>query len=628
MAEQDTKQKKSTSSPKDAKRSSINYDGLDQLDGKHSWMDQVPEGSISYKVRTLTGGKVTYFNFNLAKEMGLIPKDHPHKLYKKLEEKLLETFNLRIINEYDIENNKRFKKETIKDNEFMATRYLQLQHKNKQGKTSGDGRGIWNGTVSYKGEVWDVSSRGTGVTKLAPGAVEADKNLESGNFEYGYGCGLAEIDELYSSAIMSESFHLNGINTERVLVIIDNGKQLGVGVRAGKNLFRPAHIFNFLKQSDYESLNTAVDYLIDRQFKNKEWDFDNSHKNKYKKLLDQITFSFAQFASRLERDYIFAWLDWDGDNVLLNAGIIDYGSIRQLGIRHDNYRYDDTDRYSTNLNEQKSKAKLIVQVFIQLLDYLETKDKKPLKDFKDHPKLKNFDNFFQYSLLDRFLFQMGYNEEQSKYLLLKHRGVVQSLYDSFVWFEGQKTEQQISETDDGVNRPAKYNLRSALREMTKIININKHEIEPTFFSPSEFLQIVTLENHQPDESYLTNEFVEELDKLQKKYVHCFQKASGVKIKQKLSVAKRELKKRAGIINKKERLTGNALIFIVVEMLKKQRTLGKDNLQIIIDDLIASQITDPNFVKYSRKYQSKSNNKASSSFLKSLFSIVEDYSEDI
>jgi transcriptional regulator with XRE-family HTH domain len=48
-------------------------------------------------------------------------------------------------------------------------------------------------------------------------------------------------------------------------------------------------------------------------------------------------------------------------------GIIDYGSVRQFGIRHDKYRYDDVERFSTNLNEQKNKARLIVQVFAQLV---------------------------------------------------------------------------------------------------------------------------------------------------------------------------------------------------------------------------------------------------------------------
>lgn len=110
----------------------------------------------------------------------------------------------------------------------MATRYLQLQHKDKTGRTSGDGRSIWNGEVEHNGVVWDVSSRGTGVTKLAPGAVEADKPLRSGSTAFGYGCGLADIDELVASAIMAEIFYKNNIPTERTLAVIDLGRGNGI----------------------------------------------------------------------------------------------------------------------------------------------------------------------------------------------------------------------------------------------------------------------------------------------------------------------------------------------------------------------------------------------------------------
>ena len=61
-------------------------------------------------------------------------------------------------------------------------------------------------------------------------------------------------------------------------------------------------------------------------------------------MLRLLSKDFAEFAAKLEMDYIFAWLDWDGDNVLADAGIIDYGSVRQFGLRHDQYRYDDVER--------------------------------------------------------------------------------------------------------------------------------------------------------------------------------------------------------------------------------------------------------------------------------------------
>ncbi len=91
---------------------------------------------------------------------------------------------------------------------------------------------------------------------------EAQKPLRTGGTEFGYGCGLAEIDELLAASILAEVMHLQGVRTERVLCVIDLGKGYGIGVRAATNLIRPAHLFLYLKQEKYDSLKAATDYLI------------------------------------------------------------------------------------------------------------------------------------------------------------------------------------------------------------------------------------------------------------------------------------------------------------------------------------------------------------------------------
>ena len=121
------------------------YEKFQEVDGTHPWRNVSPDGYVDYRARYRPHGRVVYFNFPLAKEMGLIPADHPSSINKQLEQVILDTFSLQIINEYDLERGKKYPPETIKPNAFMATRYLQTQHRNKQGKTSGDGRSIWNG---------------------------------------------------------------------------------------------------------------------------------------------------------------------------------------------------------------------------------------------------------------------------------------------------------------------------------------------------------------------------------------------------------------------------------------------------------------------------------------------------
>ena len=140
------------------------YEKFKEIDGKHPWRNVSPDGYVDYQARYRPHGRVLFFNFSLAKEMGLIPLDHRPSITKDLEQIILDTFSLQIINEYDLERGKKYPPETIKPHPYMATRYLQIQHRSRQGKTSGDGRSIWNGYLKSADLTFDISSRGTGAT--------------------------------------------------------------------------------------------------------------------------------------------------------------------------------------------------------------------------------------------------------------------------------------------------------------------------------------------------------------------------------------------------------------------------------------------------------------------------------
>ncbi len=564
------------------------YAAFDQLDGRHPWLNAVPEGAVTYKVRCLRKGQVSYFNYDLAKEMGLIELNHPAKMTKSLEYKLLDTFSLQIINEYDEAQGLKYAPETIKPNRYMATRYLQMQHPNKQGKTSGDGRCIWNGIVKHQGKTWDVSSRGTGVTSLAPGSVQARKPLRTGNNEFGYGCGLAEMDELLASAIQAEVMHLQGIKTERMLCIIDLGQGFGIGVRAGTTLFRPAHLFMYLKQNRHRELKSALDFLIDRQVQNKEWtnSWGSDSSKKYAKVLEYFAQDFAKFAATLDVEYIFAWLDWDGDNVLANAGIIDYGSVRQFGLRHDQYRYDDTDRFSTTLTEQKDKARLTVQVFAQLMNFIRTKRKKPLHDFVNDDCLKKFDTHFETHRRDRFLYKMGFSPVQRRKIQSWHLDSFLQFEKCFQYFEKVKANGGIKKTADGINQPAIFNMHNVLRELPVLLNYTPDPLR-NLLPDEEIFELLVAQNLKSKDLVLRNRYRPYLLALQKSYLQLVQH---VTIGQRTHETLSEISKRTAITCRPDRMTGNALIQIVDEIItaSKKQSFKSERIQKIVDRLILHQ----------------------------------------
>lgn len=602
------------------------YEAFEQLDGTHPFKEALPEGFVEYSVRELPRGKVSYFNYALAREMGLIAENHPNDLNKTLEEKILKTFSLRIINEYDEAHHIQYAPETIKKNKYMATRYLQLQHSSRTGKTSGDGRCIWNGVVEHKGVCWDVSSRGTGVTRLSPGFVEAGRPIRSGNTLFGYGCGLAEIDELYGAAIMAEIFHNNGLETERVLCIIDLGRGVGIGVRAAQNLLRPAHLFLYSKQNNLDALRRGADYLIQRQVQNGAWKMSLQSPKKYDRMLEYVCEGFANFAAILDREYIFAWLDWDGDNVLATGGIIDYGSVRQFGLRHDQYRYDDVDRFSTTLTEQRQKARLIVQVFVQIVDFLKTGQRKSVQSFRRHPQLARFDILFDRHLKDRFLFHMGLSQPDRDFLLLRHRSAVDKFFTTYTFLEELKSVRGTLKVADGINRPAVFNMRSFNRNIAHLLTESSHPHAVHYVWRLLLADSAT----RRDRKRTSN------TRIQKTVRRLLLEAVGL-IKRletgdrTFSQILNEIQPRAARINHENRMTGNALINIVHEILQhRKRGVADSEIQKIMDSLIAFQSLSKEEAGGSNAKTTKSSSWAERSqrLMRTLLTVLDGHKEDI
>lgn len=606
--------------PGTAARTATSYAAFDSIDGRHPWQAAVPDGFVAYPVRRLERGKIAYFNFALAREMGLISAHHGDELTSQLTEKILQTFSIQIINEYDQQHG-RVPKSSRKSHPYMATRYLQLQHSNKRGRTSGDGRSIWNGTFAHKGVTWDISSRGTGVTCLAPGSVQADRPLKTGEGEFGYGCGLADVSELLGSAVLSEIFHLNGVPTERVLTVIDLGKGCGIGVRAAPNLLRPAHLFLYLKQERLEPLREATDYFIKRQIENGRWKFSANSPERYRKMLQEIALGFARFSARLERDYIFVWMEWDGDNVLADAGIIDYGSIRQFGLRHDLYRYDDVERFSTNLNEQRGKARLTVQVFAQLVNYLETGKRRALEEFIDHACVRDFDREFDRVLRETFLEQVGLDEKQSSALMATRRSLVEELYSSFVALEKTKTKAGQKRLPDGVNRPAVFNMRAALRELPQLISVDGFE-HP--LKVEELLELVRSSNAKRADLRLRGQLRERLERFQNAYIQLLRAATGESSRM---VFMKGLCQRAEERNRSGRVTGNGAEFVVEEIIKaRRRGLSNEDIQNATDLFIASQV--PKSTLGGRRTKPASLQSPAGKLFQELVNLAKEYEEDI
>jgi len=566
------------------------YEKFKEIDGTHPWRHVTPDGYIDYRARYRRNGRVLYFNFSLAREMELIPPDHPQIMNKDLEQAVLDTFSLRIINEYDLEQGKKYPIESIKPNPYMATRYLQTQHRNRQGKTSGDGRSIWNGYLRTKGLTFDISSRGTGATCLSPGAQRANGKVKTGDESYGYSSGLADLEEMLGSAIMSEIFYRQDIPTERCLTVIGFPDGSAIGVRSAPNLIRPAHIFRYLKQALHGELKASVDYFIARQVENGFWQVPPTGWERYSGALDYLARTYGKIAAIFEEEYIFNWLAWDGDNLLASGAILDYGSVRQFAAKHDKYRFKDVDRYSASLREQRSCARMIVQAFAQAFDFAHSGVKKNLNAFRNAECLKTFDLAFEGERDRRMLWRIGFAPAQIERVMQAGRDEIREFRRSLSYFEDCKVSKGIEKLPDGFTHNPVFLIRNLLRILPAYFVAQAiHRVdETTAYMPSDiFCRVMAASYVGKRDLKLTSTRLSHITNLQECYLKLI-----AALGEPLDHCLKMIQARSAIINHRHRITGDAVTVIIEEVVAMKGKLKPNGLQETIDAFIDSQVLIP------------------------------------
>ncbi len=439
---------------------------LRAIDGRHPLKKAVPSAVVPYEARRRRDSEVAFFNFDLAREVGLLPANHPDELDASLRRALLDTFSLVIVNEWDEAHGNRPRARDRQAHTYMATRYLQLQHPDKCGLNSGDGRSIWNGILRGRGGSFDISSCGTGVTRLCPATSAMGRFYKTGNEISNYGCGTAHIEEGIGAALMSESFARNGIRTERVLAVLSLPSGQAINVRIAPNLLRPSHFFGLLRRRNHEDLRHCVRYYAEREIRDGRWPAAMASENaRIRYLAERVAIDLAHVAASFESEYIFCWLDWDGDNVLCDGSIIDYGSIRQFGLYHHDYRFADSDRMSTSIPEQKRKARQIVQRFVQIRELLLKGDRPTLASLKNDDVILLFVRNFEIHKRLLFLRKLGFDEPDADAIRVGSPKSLETLLRLHRRLERKRSSRGRHPVTDGLSWDAVYCMRDILREL-------------------------------------------------------------------------------------------------------------------------------------------------------------------
>ncbi len=562
------------------------YARLRTLDGTHALQHATPAAYVPYRARRRRGGRIVFFNFPLAREMGLLPPSHPDTLSPALARALLDTFSLTIINEWDLARGTRIPARDRLPGTYMATRYLQLQHPDRSGRTSGDGRSVWNGSVTHRGVTWDVSSQGTGVTRLCPATATEKRFFKTGNRYASYGCGTAALAEGLSTLLMSETFHRNGIPTERALAVIGFPGGFSINVRAARSLLRPSHFFVHLKQGRREALEACVSLFIDRQISNGDWPRIEGRARRLRFFAAQTARNFARTAALFESEYVFCWLDWDGDNILADGGIIDYGSVRQFGLCHREYRFEDVDRMSTSLPEQRRKARHIVQNFAQIRDFLLGGTKRPLASFRSDPILALFDQEFERTHDLLLLRKVGLEPALAERVVRLEPERVRRLRRTHAWFERARSSRGRIRVADGLSWNAVYCTRDLFRELPARLRA-----EPAGAAADEILSVALSRYASRRDRRSTphrRRKARELGAAHREVLEAAARHSGCD----LSALLPRVAERAAILNRAERITGDAIDFATARLMRARHRLASRELHELVERFVDEQDLTP------------------------------------
>lgn len=552
------------------------YAAFARIDGRHPYRDAVPGGHVDYRARRRRDGEVAFFNYGLAREMGLIPADHPDVMVKALRAAILDAFALVIVNEYDLARGVRVSPADLLPHPYMATRYLQLQHPGRRGATSGDGRSVWNGTWRHAGVSWDLSSCGTGVTRLCPATAQTRRFYKTGSRTASYGCGTASVEEGLAAAVMSEVLVRSGIPTERVLAVIVFPGGFAVNVRAARNLLRPSHLFAPLKQNNLVRLKSTVDYAIARERKNGALPSARGAAEAYRSFAETVARAFGRAAAIFEREYVFCWLEWDGDNVLLDGSIIDYGSVRQFGLYHREYRFDDGPRWSTTIPEQKAKARGIVRCFAQIVDALMAGRKAPLSAFARDPLLAVFDASFV-ETRDRLLLRhAGFDKKTEELLLSRARPLIARFDRAHRWFETARSTRGRVRVPDGVTWNAVYSTRDLFRELS-----SSYARDPRPLSPDCILELAASSYATRADRRPTPAKKRRAREFQSAYLALARRAARLS-RRPMRAVLADCAARSSTINAYARVTGDAVAHAAARLARSRKSLGPDGVFAIID----------------------------------------------
>ncbi len=261
-----------------------------------------------------------------------------------------------------------------------------------------------------------------------------------------------------------------------------------------------------------------------------------------------------------------------------------------VAAKHDKYRYLDVDRYSASLAEQRYWARSLVQVFAQAMDFIQTGVKANLRAFKDAECLKTFDLAFETERDYRILWRIGFSPEQIDHLTRKAQAEIKNFKGALSYFEDIKVSKGIEKLPDGFTHNPVFLIRNLLRLLPAYYvaqTINKADDESAYMPHDIFCKIMAASYVGKRDLQSTPARIGQVKNLQQSYLKLV-----ASIDEPFATVLKTLQERSAVINHRHRITGDAITFIIEEVIAMKGKIKIDGLQEALDAFIDSQVLIP------------------------------------
>jgi hypothetical protein len=276
--------------------------------------------------------------------------------------------------------------------------------------------------------------------------------------------------------------------------------------------------------------------------------------------------------------------------MIATGAILDYGSIRQFAAKHDKYRFKDVDRYSASLQEQRGWARQLVQVFAQTMAFIESGEKHNLRRFRNAKCLRVFDQAFEAETDRRVLWHIGFTPEQIERLAQTAQKEIKDFHNALSYFEDLKISKGIEKVPDGFTHKPVFLVRNLLRLLPAYYvsqAISKVDEETAYLPGDLFCQVMAASYVPRKDLELTPSRVEHI----KNFQECYLKLV-MGLGEPLDTVLKTVQERSAVINHRHRITGDAVTFIVEEIVAVKGKIKIEGLQDALDAFIDSQTLIP------------------------------------